>query len=147
MKRRDFMRLSVVGMGLGAVSVTSQRAVAQGSAGQLLGAGGLFYTQESPGRWAGKVATHLPSVQIEKAGHGTVVNVTTAHEMNGFEHYIVKHVLLDHNYQFLDEHLFNPATDKTASSSFNIKNYAGTLHIVSVCNKHDAWLTSVNIEL
>jgi superoxide reductase len=106
-----------------------------------MGAGGLFYTKENAGRWAGKIATHLPAVEIEKS----TVKVTTAHEMNGFEHYIVKHVLLDKNYQFLDEHFFNPTIDKIAQSTFNLPNYSGTLHVLSLCNKHDLWLTTVEL--
>ncbi len=145
MKRRDFMRLGLVGAGVSALSVMPQMASAQTAPAQLLGAGGLFYTKDNAGRWSGKVATHLPSAQIEKSATGTTVTVTTAHEMNGFEHYIVKHVLLDHNYQFLDEHFFNPAVDKTASSSFKLKDYAGVLHIVSMCNKHDVWLAAVDV--
>lgn len=65
--------------------------------------------------------------------------------MNGFEHYIVKHVLLDKNYQFLDEHFFNPTIDKIAQSTFNLPNYSGTLHVLSLCNKHDLWLTTVEL--
>jgi superoxide reductase len=145
MKRRDFMRLGLAGAGLSALSAVPQIATAQSASAELLGAGGLFYTKENAGRWSGKVATHLPSAQIEKSANGTIVNVITAHEMNGFEHYIVKHTLLDHNYQFLDEHFFNPTTDKTASSSFNIKSYAGILHVVSMCNKHDLWLATVEV--
>ena len=87
------------------------------------------------------MATHLPTVEIEKS----TVKVTTAHEMNGFEHYIVKHVLLDKNYQFLDEHLFNPTVDKAAISTFSLPNYRGMLHVLSLCNKHDLWLTSIEM--
>ncbi len=139
MKRRDFMRLGLAGAGLTVLSATP--VLAETKNAQLVGAGGLFYTKENAGRWAGKVATHLPTVEIEKS----TVKVTTAHEMNGFEHYIVKHVLLDKNYQFLDEHLFNPTVDKTAISTFSLPNYSGTLHVLSLCNKHDLWLTSIEV--
>jgi superoxide reductase len=140
MNRRDFMRLSLAGAGLMTLNATPLLAETK-SAAQLVGAGGLFYTKENAGRWAGKVVTHLPTVEIEKS----TVKVTTAHEMNGFEHYIVKHVLLDKNYQFLDEHVFNPTVDKTAVSTFTLPNYSGTLHVLSLCNKHDVWLTTVEL--
>lgn len=139
MKRRDFMRLSLAGAGLTVLSATP--VLAETKPAQLVGAGGLFYTKENAGRWTGKVATHLPTVEIEKS----TVKVTTAHEMNGFEHYIVKHVLLDKNYQFLDEHLFNPTVDKAAISTFSLPNYRGMLHVLSLCNKHDLWLTSIEM--
>ena len=52
------------------------------------------------------MAGHLPSIGIENAGGKLTVKVITPHEMKGYEHYIVKHVLLDKNYKFIDEHLF-----------------------------------------
>ena len=139
MNRRNFMRLGLAGAGLMTLNATPL--LAETKSAQPMGAGGLFYTKENAGRWAGKVATHLPTVEIEKS----TVKVTTAHEMNGFEHYIVKHVLLDKNYQFLDEHFFNPTIDKIAQSTFNLPNYSGTLHVLSLCNKHDLWLTTVEL--
>ncbi|MEN9596174.1 MAG: hypothetical protein RL236_608 [Pseudomonadota bacterium] len=139
MNRRDFMRLGLAGAGLMTLNATPL--LAETKSAQPMGAGGLFYTKENAGRWAGKIATHLPAVEIEKS----TVKVTTAHEMNGFEHYIVKHVLLDKNYQFLDEHFFNPTIDKIAQSTFNLPNYSGTLHVLSLCNKHDLWLTTVEL--
>ena len=139
MNRRNFMRLGLAGAGLMTLNATPL--LAETKQAELIGAGGLFYTKENAGRWAGKIATHLPTIEIEKS----TVKVTTAHEMNGFEHYIVKHVLLDKNYQFLDEHFFNPTTDKVAISTFNLPNYSGTLHVLSLCNKHDLWLNSVEL--
>ena len=139
MNRRNFMRLGLAGAGLMTLNATPL--LAETKQAELIGAGGLFYTKENAGRFAGKIATHLPTIEIEKS----TVKVTTAHEMNGFEHYIVKHVLLDKNYQFLDEHFFNPTTDKVAISTFNLPNYSGTLHVLSLCNKHDLWLNSVEL--
>lgn len=144
MKRRDFISLGLVGAGFMTLNATPLLAETK-PVQQLVGAGGLFYTKENAGRWAGKVATHLPTIEIEKSATGATVKVVTAHEMNGFEHYIVKHVLLDKNYQFLDEHFFNPAVDKTAQSTFTLTNYSGTLHVLSLCNKHDLWLNSVDV--
>jgi superoxide reductase len=140
MNRRNFMRLGLASAGFLTLNATPLLAAETKTAG-IIGAGGLFYTKENAGRWAGKIATHLPTVEIEKS----TVKVTTAHEMNGFEHYIVKHVLLDKNYQFLDEHFFNPTTDKIAQSTFNLPNYSGTLHVLSLCNKHDLWLTTTKL--
>ena len=139
MQRRDFIKISSMGAVLAPVLA---HAKTDANCSQ---AGGVYYTKESPGRWKEKVAGHLPSINIEKKGSKVTVNVVTAHEMKGFEHYIVKHVLLDKNYQFIEEHFFNPDKDKTAVSSFVVDNYSGTIHVLSMCNKHDVWLNSTTI--
>jgi superoxide reductase len=141
MKRRDFIQLGLAGATLSTLNVSSALA----NTSQIQGAGGLFYTQENPGRWSGKIATHLPLIEIEKKDNDTRIKVTTPHEMNGFEHYIVKHILLDNNFQFIDEYLFNPSSDKTAISSFIVNNYKGNLHALSLCNKHDLWLNTAHV--
>ncbi|NOT84003.1 MAG: hypothetical protein HOP02_04310 [Methylococcaceae bacterium] len=141
MDRRDFMRLSMVGAA-GSL-LLSRQVLAEAAATSL--AGGVYYTQEAPGHWKGKEATHLPSLEIAKSDSKVIVTVLTAHEMKGYEHYIVKHVLLDKNYQFLDEHLFDPTKDKTALSVFNLKSYTGALYALSMCNKHDVWLSSATV--
>ncbi len=144
MKRRDFMRLGLVGAGLMTLQAAPSLATETKNT-PLVGAGGLFYTKENAGRWVGKEGTHFPTAEIQKLAGGVSIKVTTAHEMNGFEHYIVKHVLLDKNFQFLNEHFFNPNVDKAAISTFALPNYTGTLHILSLCNKHDLWLNSIEL--
>ena len=91
------------------------------------------------------MAGHLPSIGIEKAGGKLTVKIVTPHEMKGYEHYIVKHVLLDKNYKFIDEHLFNPEKELTPTSSFVLENYSGTIYALSMCNKHDLWLSSATV--
>ncbi|MBM4206483.1 MAG: hypothetical protein FJ190_00250 [Gammaproteobacteria bacterium] len=105
----------------------------------------IYYTKESPGRWKDKVAGHLPSIGIEKSKGKITVKVATAHEMKGYEHYIVKHVLLDKNYKFIDEHLFNPEKDKAAVSTFALDQCSGVIFVLSMCNKHDLWLNSATV--
>jgi superoxide reductase len=141
MKRRDFIRLTVAGAGASLIAPTLTLADNK----QAIVSSDIYYTKESPGRWAGKVATHLPTIEITKAEGNTTVKMTTAHEMNGYEHYIVKHVLLDKNYKFLDEHLFDPTKDAVAESTFTLKNYNGTVYALSLCNKHDLWLSSAEV--
>jgi superoxide reductase len=141
MDRRDFMRLSV--LGAAGTMLLSRQVLAEASTPAL--AGGVYYTQEAPGHWKGKEATHVPTLEIAKSKDKVTVTVMTAHEMKGYEHYIVKHVLLDKNYQFLDEHLFDPTKDKAALSTFTLKGYAGQLYALSMCNKHDIWLSSVTV--
>jgi len=139
MERRDFIRLSVISVGAGIVAPTIALA---DSEKQIKGASDIYYTKEDPGRWSGKVATHLPNIEIEKAGGKITVKVVTPHEMKGYEHYIVKHVLLDSNHKFLDEHLFDPTKDTAAISTFTLQSYSGMLYVLSMCNKHDLWLNA-----
>jgi superoxide reductase len=89
MERRNFIRLSVAGIGAGIIAPTIALANTEK---QVKGASDIYYTKEDPGRWSGKVATHLPSIDIESAGGKVTVKVVTPHEMKGYEHYIVKHV-------------------------------------------------------
>jgi superoxide reductase len=139
MDRRDFMRLGTVSAA-GSVLLSTQvsaEALAQSAAG------GIYFTQDAPGRWKGKEVGHLPSIELAKAEGKLTVKVMTAHEMKGYEHYIVKHLLLDSNYAFLGEHLFNPIQDKAALSTFTLPGYTGKLYALSMCNKHDVWVSSL----
>lgn len=143
MERRDFIRLGLVG--LGTTVITPTMALAKNEKQAPMPVSDIYYTKESPGRWKDKVAGHLPSIGIEKAGSKITIRVVTSHEMKGYEHYIVKHVLLDQNYKFLDEHLFNPENDKAAISTFTLDNYSGAIYALSMCNKHDLWLNAANV--
>ena len=142
MERRDFIRLSTVGIVAGVVTPTMVLANADKP---VKGSSDIYYTKEDAGRWSCKVATHLPSIDIEKVANVVTVKVVTAHEMKGYEHYIVKHVLLDSNHKFLDEHLFDPTKDNAALSTFTLKDYSGILYVLSLCNKHDLWLNSAEV--
>jgi superoxide reductase len=141
MERRDFIRLGVAGVGAGIVAP----AMALADSGKQVGAGNIYYTKDAPGRWGDKVATHAPNIEIEKVGSKVTVKIVTAHEMKGYEHYIVKHVLLDQNYKFIDEYLFNPTKDKTAISTFALHDYSGSIYALSMCNKHDLWLNGAQV--
>jgi superoxide reductase len=144
MERRDFIRWGMTGFGAALVSPTLALAknVKPAAAAPI---SDIYYTKESPGRWKDKVAAHLPSIGIEKTDKKITIKVVTSHEMKGYEHYIVKHVLLDQDYKFLEEHLFNPEKDKAAISTFKLDNYSGAIYALSLCNKHDLWLNSANV--
>ncbi|MDO9105638.1 MAG: desulfoferrodoxin family protein [Methylovulum sp.] len=141
MERRDFIRLSVAGASVG---IIAPQALAETQPATAV-TSDIYYTKTSPGRWGGKVATHLPTIEVSKAGAKTIIKVVTAHEMRGYEHYIVKHVLLDKNYKFIDERLFDPMVDKSPLSTFTLENYSGTIYALSLCNKHDLWLESASV--
>ena len=142
MKRRDFMRLTAVGAS--ATLLPNVNAAASKKSASAITAD-IYYTKDSLGRWEGKAATHLPSIEITKNKDELIIKVTTPHEMKGYEHYIVKHVLLDKNHKFLGEHLFDPTKENTPISSYTLKNYTGMVYALSFCNKHDLWLNSAEI--
>lgn len=103
-------------------------------------AGSVYYTAEAPGRWHKKVSGHLPS--IEKSENK--IEVTTGHEMRGFEHYIVKHTIFDENFILLSEKMFDPSRDIPVSTH-DISGIKNIIFAMSVCNKHDAWLNALEI--
>jgi superoxide reductase len=142
MERRDFIRLSVASAGASLVVPALTLAAGDKSATTSRD---IYYTKDAPGRWAGKVATHLPVIEISKADEITTVKITTPHEIKGYEHYIVKHVLLDKNYKFIEEHLFDPTKENQAVSTFTLKNYSGAVYALSLCNKHDLWLNGSEV--
>lgn len=107
--------------------------------------GSVYFTKENPGRWSKKARGHLPNIELKKDGNKINVTVTTAHGMDGYAHYIVKHVLLDQNYNFLAEKMFDPTKDKVPVSNFTLKNYKGYVHLLSMCNKHDVWLSGKKV--
>ena len=142
MERRDFIRLSTLSVGVSLVAPVIAVAEAEK---HLKGAADIYYTKDNQGRWNGKAATHLPSIDVEKVGNKATIKVVTAHEMKGYEHYIVKHVLLDQNYKFLQEHLFDPTKESAAISSFTLTDYSGPIYVGSLCNKHDLWLNGADV--
>ena len=142
MDRRSFIRSGLVG---GAAGIIAPEIVLA-SAIESKMAGGVYYTKDSPGRWSKKVGGHLPVLDKKKGADGKLeLMVTTKHEMKGYEHYIIKHVLLDRNFGFIEEHMFDPTRDKAPVSTFNIDNCKGMIHVLSVCNKHDTWMNTITI--
>jgi len=136
MDRRSLLKLSLLGIA-GAATPTLVTAKNTNSM-----AGGLFYTRENPGRWAKKVDSHFPV--MEKMAEGKI-KVVTSHPMDEYKHYIVKHMLLDQDFNFIAEKMFDPTKDKVAISTFDIGSYKGKLHVLSVCNQHDTWMNTTSV--
>lgn len=136
MDRRGFIRLSLAGAATGIIA--PQAALAASPASM---AGGVYYTKDAPGRWSKKVGGHLPQIQVA----GGKIEVVTPHEMKGHEHYIIKHMVLDGDFNFLDERMFDPTKDKTPLSQHDLKGYSGRIHVLSVCNKHDTWMNVADV--
>jgi superoxide reductase len=142
MDRRDFMRLGLAGSFAGAV--LPQRLLAEEDCTSK--AGGVYYTQDKPGRWAKKVSSHLPKLEkVAGAGERVVIKVTTDHPQLAYKHYIVKHQLLDASYQFLGEKMFNPEKDDPVSEFTLPANYKGMVYALSMCNRHDLWLHGMEV--
>ncbi len=136
MDRRSFLKFGMTATASGLMVPTLALAGESSSS-----AGGIYFTKEQPGRWAAKAGGHVPLITLQKSGADTLVEVITPHEMKGFEHYIVKHILLDKDYNFVSENMFDPSKDAQARSEFSVKDYSGPLFALSVCNKHDTWLS------
>ena len=139
MDRRNLIRLVFAGS---AVGVIAPKMVLANSSSM---AGGLYYTKDAPGRWSKKVGGHLPNIEISKGEKGVSLHVVTAHEMKGCEHYIVKHIILDKDFKFIAEKMFDPMKDKVPISDFELGSYQGRVNVLSVCNKHDTWLNTADI--
>ena len=140
MNRRQLMRISLAGASTGIIAPS----IALAGPKSPSMAGGVYYTEQAPGRWSKKIAPHLPRLSLDKeAGKVTIL---TGHEMKAHEHYIVKHVLLDENYQFMDEQMFDPTKDKAAASEHSITAYKGSVvYALSVCNVHDTWMNMLEV--
>ena len=104
MNRRSFIRIGIAGA---ATSIIAPEIILAGPLGEKINktsmAGGLYYTQDSPGRWAKKAGSHSPIVTKTDFG----IRVITGHPMKVNDHWIIKHVLLDSDFKFITENMFN----------------------------------------
>jgi superoxide reductase len=142
MERRDFLQLGLAAAAAG--SLVSGRLSAAGAGNDM--AGGVYYTAESTGRWQGKAASHVPRMEQQPGADGTVtITLTTEHGQHGYDHYIVKHQLLDAGYGFLGEVMFDPEKDEPVSSFTLPAGYRGPVYGLSLCNKHDLWLNTLTV--
>jgi len=142
MNRRSFIRIGMAGVATGTILPNIASALATDdtlSSSKL--AGGLYYTKESPGRWSKKAGSHSPIVSKTDAG----VRVLTGHPMIANKHWIIKHILLDKDFKFIAENMFDPAKDKVAMSNFDLAEQKGLVYALSVCNKHDTWVTAITV--
>jgi superoxide reductase len=136
MNRRQFFTLAAAGT---ATSIIAPQTVLASHHSSM--AGGLYFTKEAPGRWAKKAGGHIPKVEVS----GSDVHVLTPHGMKDYKHYIVKHIILDADYAFIAEKVFDPTVDNIASSDFSLGSYKGDIHVLSVCNLHDTWVADATV--
>jgi superoxide reductase len=146
MDKRSFIRLGLVGSAAGIVLPKPVFAAAMDTGLQSKLAGGVFYTEEAFGRWDKGVATHhLPHLEKKMSGSAAQVHVATAHPMVGYEHYIVKHEVLNSDFHFMQEHKYNPMKDKSPASMFDVGSYRGILYVMTICNVHDVWVNMIEV--
>ena len=141
MDRRKFIQLGFAGIGS---TIAAPRLVIAAASEQTM-AGGVYYTAHAPGRWSKKVSTHLPNVEIGKGQDGVIIRVETRHAIDGYDHYIVKHIALDMDFNFITEYMFDPLKEKEAISELSLGKYSGLVHVLSVCNKHDTWINATEV--
>jgi len=141
MDRRHFIRFGFAGMG---GLVVAPRLVLAGAADSPM-AGGVYHTADAPGRWSKKVLSHLPNIEVAKQADATTLQVFTRHTIEGYQHYIVKHMVLDKDFRFVAEYMFDPLKEKEARSEFSLAGYTGPIYVLSVCNQHDTWLNVAEI--
>lgn len=130
--RRAFLKnLMLVGAGL----LMGSRPLFAEASDDLDDFPGIIYTKENPGKWAGKVSSHLPEVTVK----GRRVTITNHHAMNK-RHFIVRHTLVSKKGEVLGEKVFQPS-DKEAVSTFKLPFFSGSkFYATSFCNKHDLWV-------
>jgi superoxide reductase len=141
MERRTFIRWGLFGLG---GSIVAPR-IALAAATEQAMAGGVYHTRDAPGRWTKEVTAHVPDIKVNKDEDGVVVRVLTKHPMDGYRHYIVKHMILDKDFRFVAENRFNPLEDEDAISYFPVARYGGPVYVLSVCNQHDTWMEMAEI--
>ncbi len=103
-------------------------------------AGSFYYTKKKPGKWKDIAQSHIPALEIKK---NTLI-VSTLHEMKGYDHYVIKHIILDKKFNIISEKIFDPSIEN-AVSEHNITGYSDRLYVLSVCNKHDVWLQTIKL--
>ena len=146
MDRRSFIRFGIVGATTGIIAPRTVLAAAHADVLKGSMAGGVFLTKDNPGRWGKKAKPHLPIVTKSAGADGkTNIQVVTGHPMKpDYSHYIVKHMLLDKDFKFITEKVFNPTKDKQAISEFSVAA-SGPVYAISVCNLHDSWMDVIDV--
>ncbi|MGA8260911.1 MAG: desulfoferrodoxin family protein [Arenicellales bacterium] len=139
MNKREFIRIGIAGSA-GALFVPSD--LMAGMVEPALKtklAGGVYHTATAFGRWNQALADHhLPMFDKQ----GTSLHVATNHPMNAYGHWIIKHQLLDSNFNFITEHIYDPTSDKKPETTFDVGGHSGVLYVLTMCNVHDLWVNA-----
>lgn len=154
-ERRQFLKMVAAGPAGAALlplfAQTGQCSVAEDveRAAETLGRlpENIIYTKDHQGVWKGKSGSHLPKLEVERAGGKLKLTVTTKHGMSE-PHYIVRHTVVDGNGEVLGAKTFS-WKDKPVST-YEVDLPAGgksqSLFVMSYCSKHDLWLAQAQLD-
>lgn len=146
MDKRSFIRFGLAGSAAGIIVPQMVFAAAMDTGLESKFAGGIYYTSEKFGRWNKALADHhLPALEKKMSGSAAQLHVATNHPMNEYNHYIVKHLLLNSDFHFMQEHPYNPMKVKKPVSTFDIGSYRGPVYVMTMCNVHDVWMNMIEV--
>ena len=94
-------------------------------------AGNLLYTSDAPGKWSKKIRAHIPIIERD----GDEIQITTKHKSIDWDHYIVKHVIFDDKFGYLDEVMFKPDKSKwkkTTHSQFKLESVPDVFFVMNL---------------
>lgn len=146
MDKRSFLRLTLAGGSLGLFVPKAVYAALMESPLKSKLAGGVFFTEDAVGRWnKGTASHHVAQIEKQSTGGKTQLHVASQHPMDGLDHFIVKHQLLDKDLKFMQEHLYKPTVDKKPEHVFDLGNHKGAVYAITMCNVHDLWINMIEV--
>jgi len=141
MNKRDFICVSIAGAA-GAMFVPRKLMADVAPALDTKLAGGVYHTATAFGRWNKQLAdAHLADFEKTKGK----LHVVSHHPMKSYDHYIVKHELLDANFDFIAEHSYDPKRVKTPETTFDLGDRSGIIYVMAICNVHDVWVNATEV--
>jgi len=128
-----------VGAGCDSLDAPPYYKVWEDRAALLEESSGVTYSPDAPGMWAGKEATHTPTVTVNADGTVTVSNTHPMEE----GHWINTIFVRDQNGQVI--HLIDftaRGANKSTVASTTFRPREGTSQVTgySYCNLHDLWM-------
>jgi superoxide reductase len=78
--------------------------------------GDVCHTAEAPGRWSKKVLSDRPNIGVTKDDQGATVEGFSRHPIEGCQHYIINHIVLEKDFQFVAQYMVDPMKEKEARS-------------------------------
>lgn len=146
MDKRSFIRFGLAGSAAGIIVPNMVFAAAMDMGLESKYAGGIYYTSQKFGRWNKALADHhLPALEKQMSGGAAKLHVATNHPMNEYNHYIIKHQLLNSGFNFIQEHPYHPLKDKKPVSTFDLGSYRGIVYVMTMCNVHDVWMNMIEV--
>ena len=105
----------------------------------------ILYSKTHPGVWKGKEGSHIPVVDVKKAGGKLTLSVETQHGMSE-EHYIVRHSVVTDCGKVIGAKTFHWKDEPVSEYEVELDGNCKHLFVMSYCNKHDLWVAHTAIE-